>query len=336
MSWGTNEYSGETSANFQSIFTTPSGHAGVTFVAASGDEGAPGIWPASSPSVLSVGGTRLTADATGNYLNETGWSSGGGGPSAFFSRPTYQAGVYSGNRRGSPDVAYDADPVTGFSVYNTYDGGWEQIGGTSAGAPQWVALVAIADQGRMLRGLGSLDGASQTLPALYSLSSADFHDVTGGRNGYSAGTGYDLVTGRGSPRANLVVQDMVGPTTPTTTVVTQAASAVSPAGFVGPKSMARTSVAGQVESPAGKTEADSAAAVSDMPADTKATRSNSDGLIERLRREESERASLLAWLPPVDLSSRPDWFADNGTSTADEAECESLWFAESDAGDFAM
>jgi len=336
MSWGTNEFSGETSANFQGVFTTPSGHAGVTFVAASGDDGAPGIWPAASPNVLSVGGTRLTADAAGNYVNETGWSSGGGGPSAIFGRPAYQAGVYSGNRRGSPDVAYDADPVTGFSVYNTYDGGWEQIGGTSAGAPQWAALVAIADQGRMLRGLGSLDGASQTLPTLYTLSSADFHDVTGGRNGYSAGAGYDLVTGRGSPRANLVVRDMVGPATPTATFVTQAGTAASPAGFVGPKLITWTSVAGQIESPTGKTGAAFAAAVSEVPPETKAMRSNVDGLTERLRREESERASLLAWLPPVDLSATADWLADNGTSTADDASGASGWFPESDSREFAM
>src|SRR5262249_61506816 len=90
--------------------------------------------------------------------------------------------------------------------------------------------VAIADQGRVLRGLGSLDGSSQTLPALYGLSSSDFHDVTGGRNGYSASPGYDLVTGRGSPRANLVVRDLVGSTTLTPTVVAQAGSAASSAG----------------------------------------------------------------------------------------------------------
>jgi subtilase family serine protease len=166
MSWGANEFSGETSATYQNDFTTPSGHAGVTFVAASGDSGAPAIWPAVSTNVLAVGGTRLSVDGAGNYLSETGWGGSGGGASVYFSRPAYQSGAngYSGSQRGAPDVAYDADPNTGFSVYNTYDGGWEQVGGTSAGAPQWAALVAIADQGRALAGLGSLDGATQTLP----------------------------------------------------------------------------------------------------------------------------------------------------------------------------
>src|SRR5262249_27785088 len=74
----------------------------------------------------------------------------------------------------------------------------------SAGAPQWAALIAIADQGRALAGEGTLDGATQTLPTLYQLPSSDFHDITSGNNGYSAGTGYDLVTGRGTPLANMV------------------------------------------------------------------------------------------------------------------------------------
>src|SRR5205807_737888 len=105
--------------------------------------------------------------------------------------------------RASPDVAYDANPNTGFAVYDTYgQGGWLQVGGTSASAPQWAALIAIADQGRALAGLGSLDGFTQTLPKLYQLPAADFHDITSGSNGFAAGPGYDLVTGRGSPVAN--------------------------------------------------------------------------------------------------------------------------------------
>jgi hypothetical protein len=84
--------------------------------------------------------------------------------------------------------------------------------GTSAGAPQWAALIAIADQGRALAGQGSLDGGTQTLPDLYALPGSAFHDITSGNNGgYSAGPGYDLVTGRGSPVANLVVAGLVGP-----------------------------------------------------------------------------------------------------------------------------
>jgi subtilase family serine protease len=224
MSWGSGEFANETSATYQNDFTTPNGHPGVTFVGASGDNGGPAIWPSVSTNVLSVGGTRLAVDAAGNFLGETAWGGSGGGPSVYFSRPSYQAGTYSGTKRAAPDVSYDADPSTGFSVYNTYDRGWEQIGGTSAGAPQWAALVAIANQGRNLRGLGTLDGPTQTLPLLYSLSSADFHDVTGGRNSYSAASGYDLVTGRGSPVANLVVRDLVGGAAPA-----QATASAAPA-----------------------------------------------------------------------------------------------------------
>jgi hypothetical protein len=112
-------------------------------------------------------------------------------------------------------VAYDADPNSGVAVYGSYGwGGWAVVGGTSAAAPQWAALTAIADQGRALASLGALDGFTQTLPAIYGLSAADFHDVTGGSNGgYQAGPGFDLVTGRGAPIANLVVRDLVGGST---------------------------------------------------------------------------------------------------------------------------
>jgi hypothetical protein len=82
------------------------------------------------------------------------------------------------------------------------------IGGTSAGSPQWAALIAIADQGRAAIGLGSLDGPSQTFPLLYGMPATDFHDITTGYNGYNAGPGYDLVTGLGSPHAPLVVRDL--------------------------------------------------------------------------------------------------------------------------------
>jgi len=79
-------------------------------------------------------------------------------------------------------------------------------------APQWAALIAIADQGRALAGQTSLDGISQTLPKIYQLPSSDFHDITSGSNGsYSAGPGYDLVTGRGSPYANLIVPALIDP-----------------------------------------------------------------------------------------------------------------------------
>jgi len=105
----------------------------------------------------------------------------------------------------------DADPNTGVYVLDSYSGGWFQVGGTSLSSPMFAALVSIADQGRALQGEGTLDGATQTLPLLYSLPGSDFHDITTGGNGtYNAGVGYDLVTGLGSPVANLLVPALAG------------------------------------------------------------------------------------------------------------------------------
>jgi subtilase family serine protease len=218
MSWGGDEYNGETFDD--SFFTTPAGHTGVTFVASSGDDGAPTSYPSSSPNVVSVGGTTLNLTASGNWTSETAWSGSGGGISADEAQPAYQKGVVTQTTafRADPDVSYDANPNTGFGVYDSYNNGtarpWGQWGGTSDAAPQWAALIAIADQGRTLAGEGSLDGPSQTLPLLYSMSAKDFHDITSGTSTgsprYSAGPGYDLVTGRGTPFANLVVSDLIG------------------------------------------------------------------------------------------------------------------------------
>lgn len=245
MSWGGGEFSSETT--YDSYFTTPSGHASVTFFASSGDSGAPVSYPAASPNVVSVGGTSLFL-SSGSYSSESGWGGSGGGISAYESQPSYQAGVVtqSATRRANPDVAYDSDPNTGFPVYDSYNNTgtakWSQFGGTSAAAPQWAALAAIADQGRALAGLGSLDGRTQFLPALYQLAAADFHDVTSGSSTglptYSAAAGYDLVTGRGTPVANLVIMDMVAwgggstttsaPTAPTSfTAIATSSSQVS-------------------------------------------------------------------------------------------------------------
>ncbi len=218
MSWGAGEYAGENSSD--ASFQTPAGHGGVTFVASSGDSGAPPSYPAVSPNVLAVGGTTLNLDSSGNILSESGWSGSGGGLSALEPQPTYQKGVVtqSSTARANPDVAYDADPNTGFPVYDSYTYGtsapWEQVGGTSDAAPQWAGLIAVADQGRALAGLGSLDGPSQTLPDLYALPSTDFHDITtGSNNEYSAQPGYDLVTGLGTPLANLIVPALAGQST---------------------------------------------------------------------------------------------------------------------------
>jgi hypothetical protein len=194
--------------------------------------------------VLAVGGTTLSVDALGDYLGELAWSDSGGGSSPFEPEPGYQAAAQSSGHRSTPDVAFLGDPNTGVAVYETPPrggtGSWITVGGTSLGTPAWAAIVAIVDQGRALAGKGSLDGPTQTLPALYSLPSADFHSVPnpppyspwgGGLNpfgfsfhgwtflrhpgrrksGSSSGTapGANSVTGRGSPLGNRLIPDLV-------------------------------------------------------------------------------------------------------------------------------
>ncbi len=224
MSWGGNEFSGETGSAYDGVFSSLlKAHPGLTFVASSGDSGSlqGPEWPAVSPYVLSVGGTTLGADASGNYLGESAWGNSyggnyaygsyfyggsGGGISRYESQPSFQSGVVkqSTTRRTTPDVAYDANPNTGVYVYDTYysgGGGWFEVGGTSAGAPQWAGLLALVNQGRTATGAGSLGQAQYAIYSAYKQNSADFHDITTGSNGYAAGPGYDLVTGLGSPVA---------------------------------------------------------------------------------------------------------------------------------------
>jgi subtilase family serine protease len=214
MSFGGPEFSGETSLD--SVFQTPQGHQGVTFLASTGDSGAPGGYPAYSPNVVAVGGTTLMVDSAGNYQGESGWSDGGGGISQFEPQPSFQNGVVtqSTTQRTIPDVSMDADPDTGVAVYDSFDNGaatpWVQVGGTSLACPLWAGIIAITNQDRVRFGLGSLDGPKQTLPMLYSLPEADFHDITTGNNGFPAGPGYDLVTGRGSPNAPLLIPGLAG------------------------------------------------------------------------------------------------------------------------------
>ena len=158
MSWGFNEFARE--ASYNSYFTTPAGHRGITFVAASGDSGpqAGAEWPSVSPTVLAVGGTSLDVDMSGLYLSESAWDGSGGGYSRYQVEPGYQRLVQATGRRSTPDVAFDGDPNTGVAVYETSyftgQGSWETVGGTSLGTPSWAAIIAIVDQGRNLSGLG--------------------------------------------------------------------------------------------------------------------------------------------------------------------------------------
>jgi subtilase family serine protease len=219
MSWGGSEFSGETA--YDSIFTTPAGHNPVTFLAASGDQGAWGgvSWPASSPNVVAVGGTTLYTDSSGNRLYESAWTGSGGGVSQFEAEPSYQYGVQNTGLRTTPDVSLDADPNSGLYTYTTNpsdgQGGWQIVGGTSASTQIWGGLIAIADEVRAIFGKGTLDTAA-VLSTLYQTPAAS-NDITSGFNGYQATTGYDLVTGLGSPRAWWVFAYLYGPNVATPT-----------------------------------------------------------------------------------------------------------------------
>jgi subtilase family serine protease len=224
----------------------------VTVVAATGDTGAAGepcalidalggslsgFTPrkevslvASDPLVLSAGGTTLDAShTTGAWIGETAWGlpdgspgsafqASGGGFSHLFPRPSYQNDVQGiGSMRGVPDVAADGDPVTGIAVITSTAGGGYTISGhagTSASAPLWAGIIALADQ-YAKRHLGFVN------PAIYQIARSPqyhqaFHDVTAGNSntvefppttitGYRAGPGWDPVTGWGSPDAQVLI-----------------------------------------------------------------------------------------------------------------------------------
>jgi kumamolisin len=185
---------------------------GVTVLAAAGDNGsgdnesdgaAHCDFPASSPHVLGCGGTRLTLDASGAISRETVWNDGsqggatGGGVSAVFPAPSWQAnaGVPSSGR-GVPDVAGNADPQTGYRIY--VDGQSAVVGGTSAVAPLWAALVCRLAQ-RAGKPLGLLQ-AKLYAGVAPGAAQPGLHDVTQGNNGaYQAAAGWDACTGLGTP-----------------------------------------------------------------------------------------------------------------------------------------
>jgi len=187
-SWGGGETSTE-SAN-DSHFV----QSGVSFFVSSGDAGLPAEYPSSSPNVISVGGTTLTFDGSGNLVSETGWSSGGGGCSAFETATSAQSGFSGygqagcGGARATPDVSLDADPASGVSVYDStiYQGqkGWWKVGGTSASSPMWAARSADA-------------GVAVNASYVYA-NNITFRDITSGNNGAPCLVGFDLCSGRGS------------------------------------------------------------------------------------------------------------------------------------------
>jgi hypothetical protein len=218
---------------YDPYLTTPAGHQGVTFVASTGDYGAADpIYPAVSPNVLAVGGTTLALNADNSYNNETGWGydsssmgefiGSGGGLSQYEGEPAYQSGAQSTGYRTTPDVSFVADPATGAwiaDLYNlTLSNPWEVVGGTSLSAPTWAGVIALVNEGRAAAGQPTLNSSSptETQQDLYDLSQNDYHVITSGSNGYSAGAGYNLVTGLGSPIVNLLVPDLIAGNFPAT------------------------------------------------------------------------------------------------------------------------
>ncbi|MBV8865919.1 MAG: S53 family peptidase [Acidobacteriaceae bacterium] len=197
---------------------------GVTVTVAAGDNGSSDgdsdgklhvDFPASSPYALACGGTTL--NGTGSTIssetvwNETANNEGatGGGVSTVFAVPSYQSSSsvpvqpqtnFAG--RGVPDVAGDADPSTGYQVL--VSGQSIVVGGTSAVAPLWAALVALFNQ-QLGTPVGFLN------PKLYPLGESVFRDITSGNNDdsglgyYSAGPGWDACTGLGSPNGTALL-----------------------------------------------------------------------------------------------------------------------------------
>ena len=191
---------------------------GVNIMVASGDSGsdclgqgtASADFPASNPNIVAVGGTTITN--TSGALTEAAWSGSGGGISTLYDKPSYQTGLDSTTyaHRSYPDVAFNADPNSGQPTWIHYDpnnpsvppanASYLVIGGTSIAAPQWSGFLALVSEAKAGKALGFLN------PLIYGVSSSDFpnffDDVTSGSNGkYTAGAGWDAVTGFGSMKA---------------------------------------------------------------------------------------------------------------------------------------
>lgn len=210
LSWGGGESSSETSTDADLA------HPGTFYTVSSGDSGHGAQYPAASPNVISVGGTTLngcSGTSCSGFTSETAWSGSGGGASAVEPIPGYQSGytgpvfgastiaALTGSKRGIPDVSFEASPNTGVSIFDSTNdqgqSGWFTVGGTSIGAPNWAGILAAA--------AAAAQTALQGDSAIYKSGfTTNLRDITSGTNGTcgtdcTAGTGYDLVTGLGSP-----------------------------------------------------------------------------------------------------------------------------------------
>jgi len=210
---------------------------GLTMLFASGDNGARpdgAIWgtefPASDPNVLAVGGTNLALSGCGyytcsGYASETGASISGGGYSGYFAEPSWQTstiGAKSG--RAVPDISMIGQSPY-FWTYLT-GSGWFPVYGTSLSTPLWAGFLAIVLQMKGGSPFGNLG------PLLYQTASSPlyssiFHDVTSGSNGYSAASGWDPVTGWGTPVASLLAPALAGLTVTLTLTSTSVLTSIS-------------------------------------------------------------------------------------------------------------
>jgi subtilase family serine protease len=198
MSWGGAEFPEET--GLDSHFKNDRN---ITFFASSGDNGAGTSWPAVSPYVVAVGGTSLNFSKSGSLISETAWEGSGGGISAYEKEPDFQVNYSipkANGKRAIPDVSFNADPASGFSIYRTAGkskNNWYVVGGTSAGAPQVAAIKALG-----LSASNENFYKDKSLPEYAKF----FRDIKSGSNGdcgfyCEARSRYDYVTGLGSPVA---------------------------------------------------------------------------------------------------------------------------------------
>ena len=197
ISWGSREdnWPAQSRADMDAALRAASARDVSVFVA-SGDNGSSDggsgnrpDYPAASPYAVGCGGTYLVIQG-GAVSSESGWSDSGGGFSQAEPMPAWQHGLVNGSMRGVPDVAGPGDPNSGWAVYT--DDGRQSVGGTSAVAPMWAAVLALALEARGSR--------VPWLPPLIYGKPAAFRDITAGNNGaYNAGPGWDAVTGLGSP-----------------------------------------------------------------------------------------------------------------------------------------
>ena len=207
MSFGGGEFPSQYSPGGSDQITFQNNNA--IYVASSGDTGQALVYPGCSQYVLSVGGTVLSGGnstyygtAVGTY-GETAWSSGGGNVSNINPIPSYQQNWSPYVNRSVPDVGYNAGNFVSVYVTNTFtnQGGWIGVTGTSAGAPQWAGIAAI----RKANGLWSR-GTRTFARDMYALASTSystmFNSISTGSNGFPATSGYDLITGLGTPKVN--------------------------------------------------------------------------------------------------------------------------------------